>query len=88
MYLYLAHVGFYDEEIGIYELHSNILVVAEDVKSAKEKIKQKPVYQKKKMHIDGIIEIINVDGYEIVPEKKSEKIENRKFSHNEVKMLS
>lgn len=88
MHLYLVHVGFYDEEIGIYELHSNIFVVAEDVSSAKEKIKQKPVYQKNKMHIDGIIEIINIDGYEIVPEKKLKNIENRKFSHDEVKMLS
>lgn len=87
MHLYLAHVGFYDDEIGIYELHSNILVVAENVKSAKEKIKQKSIYQKKKMHIDGIIEIINVDGYEIMPQKNQENFENKRFSHDEVKMI-
>jgi hypothetical protein len=54
MKLFIVHVGFYDPEIGIYELHSNLLVVATDARTAKEIIKNKPLFINKKMHIDGI----------------------------------
>ena len=85
--LYLAHVGFYDQEIGIYELHSNILVVAEDIKSAREAIKQKEIYQSKNMHIDGMIEISTVDGYNVILEKQKCDSLNRAFGYAEVKTL-
>lgn len=41
MKLYLAHVGFYDPELGIYELHTNFFVVAEDPKLLKKRLKTK-----------------------------------------------
>ena len=67
MKLYLIHVGFYDTEImnGLYEQHANYFVVAENVKDAKKKAKQNSIYKKKKMHIDGIQELNNIDGYRI-----------------------
>lgn len=73
MKLYIVHVGYYDQETGygMYESHSNFFVVAEDERSAKKLTLSKPMFQKKKMHIDGIHEISVVDGYEIIL-KKSE----------------
>ncbi len=67
MNLYSIHCGFYDEEIseGIYEFHVNIPVVAETLEIAKTKVRQNPVFQKKKMHIDGIQEIKTVGGFDI-----------------------
>ena len=67
MKLYLIHVGFYDPDImeGLYEQHANYFVVAENVKDAKKKAKQNSIYKKKKMHIDGIQELNNIDGYRI-----------------------
>ena len=87
MNLYIAHVGFYDDEMEIYELHSNLLVAASNVKTAKKNIKKKDIYVSKKMHIDGIIEILNVDGYDIKLKKSPSKIKNKKFSHDDIKML-
>lgn len=87
MKLYIAHVGFYDDEIGIYELHSNLLIAATDIKSARDIIKSKEVYIKKKMHIDGIEEIINVEGYEIKLEKTLLAHKNKTFSHEDLKAL-
>ena len=73
MKLFLIHVGFYDHEVieGLYEQHSNYFVVAEDIKEARERAKKKPIYKRKKMHIDGIQELNVVDGFRItlVPEK-------------------
>ena len=70
--LFLIHTGFYDKKIldGFYEQHTNILVVAKDVYSAKQKIKSHKDYIDKKMHIDGIQKIENIDGYEIQLKKK------------------
>ena len=65
MKLFIVHVGFYDHDIGIYELHSNLLVAAPDARAAKEIVKSKPLFINKKMHIDAIQEIQNVDGYDI-----------------------
>lgn len=69
MTLYMIHCGFYDEEIseGIYEFHVNIPVVAANLDEAKSRVRQRPVFQKKKMHIDGIEEIKIVDGHRIDP---------------------
>lgn len=88
MKLYIAHVGFYQEEFGIYELHSNFFTVATDIKSAKENIKNNPLFIKQKMHIDGIKEIINVDGYNLKLEKSDCKISNKEFNYKEVQDLS
>jgi hypothetical protein len=65
--LYSVHCGFYDDDIseGIYEFHVNIPVVAESEHAAKVNIKQHPLFQKKKMHVDGIQEIKKVSGYKI-----------------------
>ena len=67
MKLYLIHVGFYDPNImdGLYEQHVNYFVVAENIKDAKKKARQNSIYKKKKMHIDGIQELNNIDGYRI-----------------------
>lgn len=87
MKLYIAHVGFYDNEIGIYELHSNLFVVAEDIQTAKQKIKSKDIFIAKKMHIDGIQEILNIDGYDICVTKKSASSVNQVFGYDAIKSL-
>lgn len=69
MKLYIVHVGFYDNEIGIYELHSNFLVAAPDVHEVKKIVKNKDIFKNKKMHIDAVQEIDVVDGYKIILEK-------------------
>ena len=77
MKLYIAHVGFSDHELGIHELHSNIFVVAADVNSAKEAVKNKEIYIRKKMHIDGIEELCQIDGYKIILEKSDKPISKK-----------
>ena len=76
--LYLIHTGYYDKNTGdgFYEQHTNILVVAKNAYSAKEKVKLNKDYMEKKMHIDGIKEIENIDGYEVQLKKttNNEKI--------------
>ena len=67
MKLFLIHVGFYDPDImeGLYEQHSNYFVVAENIKEAKNKARGKPIYKRKKMHIDGIQELNVIEGYRV-----------------------
>jgi hypothetical protein len=71
MKLYLVHVGFYNETWGsnVFENHTNFFVVANDPKEARAKIKEKEDVKKMKMHVDGIVEIHQVDGYKVVLEK-------------------
>ena len=73
MKLFLIHVGFYDPDImeGLYEQHSNYFVVAENIKEAKKKAREKSIFKRKKMHIDGIQELNIIDGFRInlVPDK-------------------
>ena len=89
LHLYIAHVGFYDPNIGMYELHSNILVVAPDMVAAKQAVKQKEIFINKKMHIDGIQEISNVDGHQITISKQDFAIqENKTYGYDEVKYLA
>ena len=89
MKLFLIHVGFYDPEVieGLYEQHSNYFVVAKDIKEAKKKTRQNPIYKRKKMHIDGIQELNVVDGFRIT--LVSEKTENDTviYSYDTVKKL-
>jgi len=88
LHLYMAHVGFYDPAIGMYELHSNILVVAPNVAAAKQAVKQKEIFINKKMHIDGIQEISCVDGYSIAIAKLNANLkENKTYGYDEVKSL-
>ncbi|RYZ73920.1 MAG: hypothetical protein EOP09_01185 [Proteobacteria bacterium] len=67
MKLYLVHCGFYDSIAGdgIYELHTNLFVLAESFEEAKEKAKLLPEFKSRKMHVDGMQEIVQVDGREI-----------------------
>jgi hypothetical protein len=76
MKLFLVHCGFYDqgmsdEKPNIFEGHHNFYIVAKDRHDAKQKAKGKPLYQKLKMHIDGIHELDVIDGYRIVLEKSA-----------------
>ena len=78
MTLFLIHCGFY-EEIGdhkIFEMHTNFFVVAENVLEARKKAKTNPEFIKRKMHIDGLMEIHCVDGYKLnLVEEKFQKDE-------------
>ena len=89
MKLYLIHVGFYDTEImkGLYEQHANYFVVAENVKDAKKKAKQNSIYKKKKMHIDGIQELNNIDGYRINLTWDDSSDDTVNYGYDDVKTL-
>ena len=72
MKLYLVHCGFYDPAVGdgLYELHTNLFVVADSFDAAKAAAKAKAIFKSKRMHVDGMQEISAVDGcrIELVPE--------------------
>ncbi|MDR3608827.1 MAG: hypothetical protein P4M08_15790 [Oligoflexia bacterium] len=59
LHLYLVHCGFYDPELcdGIYEGHANLFVAAMSFDDARAKVRLDSNFQKKKMHVDGILEI-------------------------------
>lgn len=65
MKLFIVHAGYYDSEIGIYELHTNFIVVAANVSEVKKVVKEKEIFKKKNMHIDAVQEIEVVDGYRV-----------------------
>ena len=87
--LFLVHTGYYDKENsdGFYEQHTNILIIAESIFDAREKVKNKTEYKSKKMHIDGIKEIINVDGFDIIPKKVSQSEKIITYSHHQIRFL-
>tara|TARA_X000000368_G_scaffold417525_1_gene414163 strand:+ start:1909 stop:2187 length:279 start_codon:yes stop_codon:yes gene_type:complete len=89
--LYLIHAGFYDNNVssGFYESHTNYFVVADNVKSAKSKARSIKEYKDKKMHIDGIMEVREVDGYNInlLPMKDENESGIKKYSYDEVKKI-
>jgi hypothetical protein len=62
-----VHCGFYDAEVleGVYESHVNFFVVAESFEEARVKAKQNPLYQNKRMHIDGLQQLDAIDGHRI-----------------------
>lgn len=66
MKLFIVHAGYYDDEIGIYELHTNFLVVAANVSEVKKVIEAKEIFRKKNMHIDAVQEIEMVDGFKVM----------------------
>ena len=89
MKLFMVHVGFYDAEVGegIYESHMNFFVAASNAKSAKKKTFNLEQFKNKKMHIDGIKEISDVEGYKVILEKSSDKNKSKVYSYNESKKL-
>ena len=89
MKLYLIHTGYYDKSIGdgFYEQHTNILIIAKDAYSAKEEVKKNKDYIEKKMHIDGIKEIENINGYDLYLKKSNRKEKITSFNHYQVRFL-
>ena len=89
MKLYLIHTGYYDKSIGegFYEQHTNIFIVAKNAYEAREKAKQTKEYIDKKMHIDGIKEIENIDGYDIILKKNQNKEKITNYNHYQVRFL-
>jgi hypothetical protein len=89
MKLFMVHVGFYDEEVGegLYESHINFFIAASNGKSAKKKAFNMEQFKAKKMHIDGIKEISDVEGYRVLLEKTSHTNQSKVYSYNESKKL-
>lgn len=67
MKLYLVHCGFYDPDLcdGLYEGHVNFFVAAESFDDARAHAKQIPEFKSKKMHVDGLQEVVAVSGHRI-----------------------
>ena len=74
MKLYLIHCGFYDLELcdGLYEGHVNFFVAAESFENARAKAKLIPEFKVKKMHVDGLQEVVAVGGYRVHMEESTE----------------
>jgi len=89
MKLFMVHVGFYDPAIGdgIYETHLNYFIAASNAKEAKRKTLDLDQFKEKSMHIDGIKEISNVDGYEVILRETSESSEETIIHYDEAKEL-
>ena len=89
MKLFLVHTGYYDKSIqdGFFEQHSNIFIVAESAHKAKELAKEKDIFIEKKMHIDGIQEIENIDGYDINLTKSGSEEKIKLYNHYQVRFL-
>lgn len=87
MKLFIVHVGYYDYEIGMYELHSQFLIAAENASQAKHATINKPVFKTKNMHIDGIQEINDVDGYSITLKPSETTSINKIYSYIEIKEM-
>ena len=89
MKLFMVHVGFYDQSIGdgIYETHLNYFIAALNAKDAKTKTQNLEEFKAKSMHIDGIKEINNVDGYEVILKETDADLEGEILSYDEAKEL-
>ena len=89
MKLFMVHVGFYDLSIGegIYETHLNYFLAAENAKDAKAKAQSLEEFKSKSMHIDGIKEINNVEGYEVILKETDTTSEGEILSYDEAKEL-
>ena len=89
MKLYMIHAGYYNRDImnGLYEQHNNFFVVAANLKDAKNKAQQNAIFKKNKMHIDGIQELIAVDGYRIKLIKDDVIDDMVTFSYDDVKNI-
>tara|TARA_B100000945_G_C19870140_1_gene362422 strand:+ start:240 stop:521 length:282 start_codon:yes stop_codon:yes gene_type:complete len=89
MKLYLIHTGYYDKNTGdgFYEQHTNILISAKSAYDAREQVKKSSEYIEKKMHIDGIQEIENIDGYDIRLKKTGNASKVNSYNHYQVRFL-
>jgi hypothetical protein len=89
MKLYLVHTGYYDKSFGdgFYEQHTNIFVVAHTPYDAREKVKKHKDFIDKKMHIDGIKEIENIDGYDIELVQSNNDNRINIYNHYQVRFL-
>ncbi|AUR52017.1 DUF1543 domain-containing protein [Aquella oligotrophica] len=87
MKLFIIHVGYYDYDIGMYELHSQFLVASDTAAAAKAKVMAKDVFKAKQMHIDGIQEINQVEGYSLSLQPSTQHIENKIYNYSEIKAL-
>jgi hypothetical protein len=67
MKLFLVHCGFYDSELcdGLYESHVNFFVAAESFEEARTRAKEIPEFKAKRMHVDGLQEVVAANGYKI-----------------------
>lgn len=87
MKLFIIHVGYYDHEIGMYELHSQFFLVANTAAEAKANAMTKDIFKAKKMHIDGIQELNYVDGYTVSLQSTDQQDINKIYSYNEIREL-
>ena len=88
MKLFIVHVGYYDDEIGIYELHTNFFVVAKDVHEVKQSILEKEIFKRKQMHIDAVQEIDVVEGYKVVLSKdESNETKLNSYDYTQMKQI-
>ncbi|RYZ58682.1 MAG: hypothetical protein EOP07_06270 [Proteobacteria bacterium] len=73
MKLYVVHCGFYDasDAAAIYENHANHYITAESFEDAKAQVKGLKQFRNKHMHIDGIQELVAVNGYRLTLTKDS-----------------
>lgn len=89
MKLFIVHAGYYDDEIGIYELHTNFIVAAANISEVKHKIKEKDIFRKKNMHIDAVQEIEVVDGFRIIlVEDQSNTTKLTSYDYTQIKQLA
>ena len=89
MKLFMVHVGFYDPAIGdgIYETHLNYFIAASNAKEAKRKTLDLEQFKEKSMHIDGIKEISNVQGYDVILKESNNSDEGKVISYDAAKEL-
>jgi hypothetical protein len=68
MKLYLIHCGYYDPTVanGVYESHVNLFCAAEHREQAALRIKETALFKSRQMHLDGIEEVTEVDGFKVV----------------------
>lgn len=89
MKLYIVHAGYYDDEIGIYELHTNFIVAAHDLNEVKKIMREKEIFIKKNMHIDAVREIEAVDGFKVILEKNdTDTSKFTDFDYKQIKHLA
>jgi len=89
MKLFFIHAGYYDSEIGVYELHTNFIVAAANIMSAKTIIMEKEIFKRKNMHIDAVEEIDTVDGYQVILQKDQSNITKIiSYNYAQIKQLA
>ena len=72
---------------GLYETYLNYFIAAENAKEAKTKAHFWKEFHAKSMHIDGIKEISNVQGYEDILKEGSKSEQGKVISYDEAKEL-